>query len=170
MTYTITFTNEELDNISNILNIVDPSAQNMINTLLERNRTTDFGGYKITTMNHNSYEFEICEDLSRYLLTGPVMDLIHMYPMIKRIFTRFGSGCAEFVKEPIIIDYDDDGNVISSKNINEFIEGLKNEMDTIASKEYKGDNSTSDIEDSVESYPATSIDNKPKREFAIFNV
>lgn len=128
MTFTMFLTNNELHKLSKVLVSVDLDYRDKINSLLKENRTVDFGGYKITTMRQNTYELEISSDLSDYLITGPVLDIISMIPKINKIFKNLIIGFDEYIeKDPIVTEYDDYGDIIFSTSSKELLEQMRKE-------------------------------------------
>lgn len=167
MTFTMELTFEEIANIINICNEIDSSMSEFVSDIFSKNSTTDSGAMLINVKNHNTISIEITPEFSKFLLTGPFMDMASMSKMFMRIFDRLLEGSNTYFKSPIITEYDDDGNTIKCQNNGEDVD-MDDEID--------GDDYYSDIsklaepKDNIDDKLQSSQDSVPKSEVAIYNI
>lgn len=166
MTFTMELTFEEIANIINICNEIDSSMSEFVSDIFSKNSTTDSGAMLINVKNHNTISIEITPEFSKFLLTGPFMDMASMSKMLMRIFDRLFEGSNTYFKPPVITEYDDDGNTIKCQTNGEDVDI----DDMIDDGYYNGISKLTEVKDNTDDKIQSSQDSVPKSEVAIYNI
>lgn len=165
MICTIKLTESEVKNILGIASTIDSKAVDLVDSMVKGNIVIDFGGIVLRTKNYNSreYEIELNQHFSKVLLTGPIMDMVVVSKLLKNAFNKLYAETEEHLRAPVTTYFDDDGNAILLDDIDNQYEIYEDEEDYSISETV----AASEEQDPPENVSSTE---KPRREFAIFNV